>query len=194
MQLIQNRLIKTNGVNLETVGHVEPGDASLISKLTAIQETLEASNLQTGLLQVRSLLNEYQATKYSTTAGNSTDLKLKIFTMGRFSVIHENEPIVFRSKAQKRPLDLLKAIIALGSRGVSKSHLTELLWPDSSGDAAVSVINTTLSRLRKLIGKDAILTEDGCISLNRNYCSVDCWELERLLNSGKNPMVLLMKP
>ena len=63
---------------------------------------------------------------------------------------------------------------------------TDLLWPDSSGDASTSVINTTLSRLRKLIGKDSIQTENGCLSLNPTYCWVDSWEFERLINAGKN--------
>jgi len=118
---------------------------------------------------------------------------LRIFTMGRFSVVINNKPIVFRTKAQKKPMDLLKTMIALGGRGIAKSQLTELLWPDSAGDASISVVNTTLSRLRKLIGKGAITTENGCISLNPEYCWVDCWEFERLLNAGKKPQAMNAK-
>ena len=158
---------------------------ALISKLTSIYTALTASDMQTGLSLVRNLLKEYHPEKPIPDSTIVNTITLRIYTLGRFSVVHKDKLIVFRGKAQKRPMDLLKAIIALGGRGVSKSLLTELLWPDSQGDAAASVINTTLSRLRKLIGKQSIVTENGRVSLNRMYCDVDCWELERLLNLGK---------
>ena len=50
----------------------------------------------------------------------------------------------FRRKAQKKPLALLEALIALGGRQVSEEALTGLIWPDADGGAAHDVFRTTL--------------------------------------------------
>ena len=178
----------------------------LVKRLQNIESSLKTGDLELGLGTIRDLISglfphentrpaavkEGEANAKSKAEQglhviNEPNLPVRVYTMGRFSVVIDGKPLVFRSKAQKRPIDLLKAVISLGGRGVAKSQLTDLLWPDSNGDASISVINTTLSRLRKLIGKEAIHTENGCISLNPDYCWVDCWELERLLNAGKDP-------
>lgn len=177
----------------------------LVQCLMKIQKSMISGDLERGLRTVRELLkclaldssqkgsklmehNNIDKFKNVESSELNKSFSLRIYTMGRFSVVVAGKPIIFRTKAQKKPMDLLKTLIALGGRGISKSQLTDLLWPDSAGDASVSVINTTLSRLRKLIGKDAIQTNNGCLSLNPRYCWVDCWEFERLLNVGNNRM------
>ena len=62
------------------------------------------------------------------------DYPLQIFTLGRFSVARGVEPILFARKAQHRPLQLLKALIALGGREVGSDRLGMALWPESEGD------------------------------------------------------------
>lgn len=179
-------------------------DKDLCSRLKSLEKSLISGNLQIGLDIIRELMNEFntlqgneklklenklEGEELSTPSQllSKNKIRLKIYTLGRFSMVLDNQPIVFIGKAKKRPLDLLKAMIALGGRYVPKSHLTELLWPDSAGDASVSVMNTTLSRLRKIIGKKAISTDNGRLSLNSDYCWVDSWGFERILNRGKNP-------
>jgi two-component SAPR family response regulator len=71
---------------------------------------------------------------------------VKIYALGRFSVVIDDEPLRSEGKAQKRPLDLLKAILAHGGRGVNQDDLANLLWPDL--DAARSALEVTLHRLR----------------------------------------------
>jgi len=105
-----------------------------------------------------------------------------IFTLGRFSFLINGKQADFSRKAPKRPLELLKAIIAQGGREISISRLTLLLWPDVDGDKATSTFNTTLHRLRKLLGDDRVLVlRDGKLSLDARYCWVDVWTFERLL-------------
>jgi LuxR family transcriptional regulator, maltose regulon positive regulatory protein len=109
---------------------------------------------------------------------------LKIFTLGRFSILVNGTPLQFEGKVQHGPLNLLKALIALGSRDVAEHTLIDALWPDAAGGAGEQSLATTLSRLRKLIGADAIKRQDGRVSLEPTLCWVDCWALERVL--GRN--------
>ena len=168
--------------------------------LSHILMALENGDLQGAIIAIRNLMTNPLEGQYPTTPLDwnnvirftdvSEDIQsnlqpLRIYTLGRFSVLKDGCRIQFQGKAQKKPIDLLKSIIALGGRDVAKQHIAELLWPDSEGDAAVSVINTTLSRLRKLIGKDALITDNGRITLDPSYCWVDCWELEKVLNTIK---------
>ena len=105
-----------------------------------------------------------------------------IFTLGRFSLLINGKPADFGRKLPKRPLDLLKAIIAQGGREISISRLTVLLWPDVDGDKATRSFDATLHRLRKILGDDPVLVlRDGKLSLDARYCWVDVWMFERLL-------------
>ncbi len=50
---------------------------------------------------------------------------LKIFTLGQFSIIKEGGPIRFSTKAQKKPLEMIKVLIAFGGRNVSKASICD---------------------------------------------------------------------
>ncbi len=110
---------------------------------------------------------------------------LRIYTLGRFLIEKNGTPLKFSGKVQHKPLDLLKALVVLGGRGVQEEQLADLLWPESEGDAAHSAFTTTLSRLRRMLGSEkAIRFQDKRLSLDPRYCWVDVWAFERLL--GKN--------
>ena len=83
---------------------------------------------------------------------------VRIYTLGHFSVEIDNQPLEFIGKVQKKPLELLKALLALGGRNIRHETLAEMLWPDSDGDDAHHALLTTLHRLRKLIGHDVVIT------------------------------------
>lgn len=104
---------------------------------------------------------------------------IRVRTLGTWSVEIDGEPLRFSGKVQKRPLELLKALIALGGRAVHESQLAEALWPDADGDDAHNAFVTTLQRLRKLLGqRDALLLQEGRLSLNPQACWVDTWAFE----------------
>lgn len=111
---------------------------------------------------------------------NNWPWQLRIYTLGRFSLLLNNETVVFKGKAQKRPLELIKTLIALGGRDVAEDTISEALWPDADGDAAHSTFNTTLYRVRKLLGDDVLRLSDGKLTLNSTLCWVDVWACERL--------------
>lgn len=107
---------------------------------------------------------------------------LDIVTLGRFEVRLNGEPLRFERKSQKRPLALLKALIALGGQNVPEARVADALWPDAEGDAAQQALATTLHRLRQLIGTEAVRRQDGILNLESTQCRVDLWSCERHLD------------
>jgi DNA-binding SARP family transcriptional activator len=77
-------------------------------------------------------------------------------------------------------LELLRTLIIFGGRDVSVNKLTQLLWPDADGDLARRTIETTLHRLRRLIGEECILRQENQLSLNPRCCWFDVRAFEQL--------------
>jgi DNA-binding SARP family transcriptional activator len=103
---------------------------------------------------------------------------VRVRALGSFVVEREETPIAFERKAQKKPLELLKALVAAGGDGVARESLALQLWPDPDADALVA-FDVTLSRLRKLVDVEgALLLADGKLSLNRRivWCDTAAFE------------------
>lgn len=107
---------------------------------------------------------------------------VRIYSLGRFSIVISGKPLDFSKKSPQMPLRLLKLLIALGGREVAEERLADVLWPDSDGDLAHHAFETTLGRLRKMLGfPEALKLRAGKLSLNDRLCWVDIWAFERLL-------------
>lgn len=116
-----------------------------------------------------------------THAGTVRPQPIQIATLGRFEVVVSGEVLRRSRKAQRRVLDLLKALVALGPEGVSRNAVAGALWPDSEGDAARDAFEVTLHRLRKMLGRDdAIQLAQTMLQLNREAVWVDVLAFERL--------------
>ncbi len=99
---------------------------------------------------------------------------LKINTLGRFEILKDDTPVEIKGRAFKKPLDLLKAIIAYGSPDIAVHKIVDALWPDSNGDQAYSAFTTTLNRLRALLdNKEAIRLRDGILMIDEGICRID---------------------
>lgn len=107
---------------------------------------------------------------------------LKIRALGSFDILRDGVPLEFPRKTPKKPIALLKALVALGGcgdRGVPEARLIDALWPD--GDAAADALAVNLYRLRKLLGAaDVIQVQGGRVGLNPERCWADAWAFERL--------------
>jgi len=69
---------------------------------------------------------------------------------------------------------------------VAEERLSDILWPESDGDMAHHAFETTLMRLRKLLGiPETLRFREGKLSLDHRFCWVDCWAFERLLGQGE---------
>jgi DNA-binding SARP family transcriptional activator len=111
---------------------------------------------------------------------------VRIYTLGRFAIVKDGRPLHFTEKARHMPLKLLKAIIALGGRDIGAESVIDALWPDADGDTGLRSLNTTLHRLRKLIGNDmAITLEDNRLSIDVRHAWVDVFSFQRLLGKAE---------
>jgi LuxR family transcriptional regulator, maltose regulon positive regulatory protein len=105
---------------------------------------------------------------------------LRIHTFGRFALVRDGQPVRFEGRVQKRALELLRVLVALGGRDVSEQRCCDTLWPDADGDAARTSLKMTLHRLRGVIGHDAIVLRGSKLSLDPGLCWVDAWSFERM--------------
>jgi len=102
-------------------------------------------------------------------------------TLGAFRLLRNGAPLTFGGKVQKRPLEMLKVVIARGGRDVPEEHVTEAMWPRIDGDSAHRSFTTTLHRLRKLLGEDrAVVLSEGKLTLDGRHIWTDCWAFEQL--------------
>ncbi len=109
---------------------------------------------------------------------------LKIYTLGRFSIVRNGETLQ-PSQSKNKPVMLLQALIALGGRQVGKTQLANIFWPDSEGDFQATALKVTLHRLKQLLGiQNIIIQTPVYLSLNPSLCWVDCWQFERMANAA----------
>jgi len=108
-----------------------------------------------------------------------------VYTLGRFGILKDGRPLTFSRKVQKRPMDLLKALIAFGGRAVREEQITDAVWPEVEGDMAIQSMSVTLRRLRLLLGhEEAVRRQEGVLGLDPRYCWVDAFAFERLLGKA----------
>ncbi|WP_127996608.1 hypothetical protein [Piscinibacter defluvii] len=106
-------------------------------------------------------------------AGAAWPWPVRVHTLGRFAVEVDGEPLPSQGKQQKRPLDLLQALIAHGGEAPA-AHLADLLWPDAEGDLALGAFEAALRRLRQLLRcGDALRLSGGVLGIDRQRIWVD---------------------
>jgi two-component SAPR family response regulator len=110
-----------------------------------------------------------------------------ITTMGHFNV-YKNGRLLTSSNQQNqhKPSELLKLVIALGSRCVGEVRINDALWPDADGDVAHTSFSVTLHRIRKLLNMEALQLSDSHLTLNPEVCWVDVWALQKTLGAIKD--------
>jgi DNA-binding SARP family transcriptional activator len=112
---------------------------------------------------------------------------IRIHTLGRFGIQVDGSVLQFAGKSQRKPQELLKALIAFGSRDVPTERLIDCLWPDAAGDSAADALKTTLYRLRKLLQHHtALRLNDRHLSLATEYVWVDSLAFEDIAHQLKS--------
>ncbi len=143
---------------------------------------------------VRSLIDKCQLAAPEQ-APASWPWPLRIQALGGFAVWRHGELLAADGKAQRKPLALLQALVALEAfneeRAVEVAHLVDLLWPDLEATAPKAAFEMTLSRLRKWLGVDqALRLSNGRLSLNARlvWCDVDAFgQLAMALQASLRP-------
>jgi DNA-binding SARP family transcriptional activator len=105
--------------------------------------------------------------------------------LGGFDLARDNAPIRFTGKAQHRPLDVLKFVVASGGRNVETEQLIAALWPEADGAASRSSFDVALFRLRKLLDVDnALVVAGGTLSIAESMVWTDVRALEKAFEAA----------
>jgi ATP/maltotriose-dependent transcriptional regulator MalT len=148
----------------------------------AVARALEHA-LQAGIEPgyVRSLIKRRRLMPETQSQGAAWPWAYRIQTFGGFRLLRHDEPLPAVGKAQRRPLELLKLLIACGGEQVPEGRVTDALWPRVDGDSAHRSFTSALHRLRKLLGEErAVVLHEGRLTLDRRYFWVDAWAFEGL--------------
>jgi LuxR family transcriptional regulator, maltose regulon positive regulatory protein len=140
--------------------------------------------LRSGTEAVRELTKQYSR-RPSPKPDSARTWPFKVFVLGRFQVLKDDAPIRFSRRQQRKPLELLQALIAFGGTEVGAGKLTDALWPDSEGDAGYHALESALYRLRQLLGAPStVVMAGGKLTLDRQQVWVDMWAFESELRAG----------
>jgi LuxR family maltose regulon positive regulatory protein len=105
----------------------------------------------------------------------------QIVTFGRFEICRDGKPIEYGRKAPKKPLALLRALIAASEGGASESALADALWADEEADAADRALAAAIHRLRALLGStETVQVSSNRVKLNAKRVWVDAWAFDAL--------------
>lgn len=119
---------------------------------------------------------------------------VRVYALGALRVYVDEGLLRFPRKAPRKPIALLKVIIALGGRNVPMARVLDSLWPDEEGDRAYHAFGLALHRLRKLLGSnDAVLLDQSRLSLNPKWVWTDVERLHQVLQevlTTGNPLPL----
>lgn len=108
--------------------------------------------------------------------------RVNISCLGRFTIQLDGHRISTGSgKAQRKPRELLFHLIIANGRDLEQGWLADELWPDADGDQSIHSLTTTIYRLRKLIGAQAVIHADSHVRLNPLCVSTDLGRLRDAL-------------
>ncbi|HJU22157.1 MAG TPA: hypothetical protein VJ891_06580, partial [Casimicrobiaceae bacterium] len=86
---------------------------------------------------------------------------IRIHALGGLRVDVNDRPVQFGPKAPRKPLELLKLLVARGPSAVDMAVVFDALWPDAEGAEARGAFDMALLRLRKMLGDDGALRING---------------------------------
>jgi len=146
----------------------------------AIRSRLYAIALDRGIETefVREVVRRYRV-RPPGQAGANWPWPIKVHAFGKFEVLLDDRPLEFGRKVPRKPLAVLKVIVAAGGSEVPDTALIDALWPELDGDAAYNALTAALARLRVILNdKEAVRQHGGKVALNRATCWVDFWQFE----------------
>jgi ATP/maltotriose-dependent transcriptional regulator MalT/DNA-binding SARP family transcriptional activator len=150
----------------------------------SVMSPLYAKALEAGIEtdHLRLLISRHKLSPPTPPETDDWPYPIKIYMLGSFRLLRDDQPVEFGGKGQYKPLTMLKALIAFGGREVSEERIIDLMWPDAEGDLGHKSFEITLLRLRRLLGKEgAVQLKGGTLSLDPRYCWTDVWAVEEIV-------------
>lgn len=161
------RDLRQRQANLPILMTLIPSVASSLC-FFALQEDVESAF-------VRDLIARHRMVAPVHASGRSNQVAVRVF--GRTMLSLHGTAAASGGKAQRRPMLLLKALLAAHPAGRPQQALAAQLWPDA--DDAKAALNVTVHRLRKLLGRDdAVVVASGTIMLDGRVLWSDVGALE----------------
>jgi DNA-binding SARP family transcriptional activator len=125
---------------------------------------------------VNELIRRHGLTPVEAQTSGAWPYPVRIRSLGGLAIEVDGAPIALPAKGPHVPLRLLAAIIALGGRDVPEARIIEAVWPDADGAGGRTVLQTTLHRLRRLLGNsDALTVRAGVVTLDPQVVWLDMW-------------------
>lgn len=112
-------------------------------------------------------------------SGEARSQSVRVFTLGRFEIRIDGQPVRFGRKRPARLLALLKYLAVHGARELPEAQVADALWPDLDGDAALSALAVNLHRLRRLLGSTETVTHRAhriAVDSRRVWCDAIAFE------------------
>jgi len=104
-------------------------------------------------------------------------LRLKLF--GQFEIVGADPPIALSS----HKLSAMLAYLAMAEKPVPRDQLATLLWGNHFDEQARQNVRQALARLRKVIGKEVLVSSDETVQLNPTMIGSDARDVEGLIRS-----------
>lgn len=111
---------------------------------------------------------------------------VKIESLSGFNVYSWDEPLVLDGKSQKKPMEVLKVLVARSdplkpNKGVDVEEIINELWPRAEAKDPKGSFDVNVHRLRKLLKvEEAIVISEGRLRLNRDFVWCDVFVFESM--------------
>lgn len=136
--------------------------------------------------QVRRFIRRHRLLPPPVVVGPEWPFAVRVRILGQRSVLCDPKPIALADKAPPKLLELLDLLVCRGPGGIGRQAAAERLWPEADGDCAQQNMSTALHRLKKLLcHEQAIEIRNGRLALSPQYCWIDAWHFESLLERAE---------
>ena len=105
----------------------------------------------------------------------------QIRVLGPIDLLTPSGPV---SIGGRRPRMLIGALSIAATRTVAIDHLLDVLWGDDPPASAINTLHSNISRLRAVLGSDAIRLVDHSYRLGVCVENLDALEFERLIRAA----------
>jgi DNA-binding SARP family transcriptional activator/Flp pilus assembly protein TadD/DNA-binding XRE family transcriptional regulator len=180
--LTQRQLADRAGVSVGTVRDLEQGRTTRLRAESArrLANVLRLDRQQTRDLSLAAQGNDGIA---AAVAAPGDVAKVRIGVLGPLAAWRSGVPVTLGPPLQRAVLGLLA--LHPGT-GLSRSAIIDVLWRDDPPATAVPMVQSYISRLRRLLGPVCLLTSNSGYRLQPLACDLDLVAFERLVQRARD--------
>jgi ATP/maltotriose-dependent transcriptional regulator MalT/DNA-binding SARP family transcriptional activator len=114
-----------------------------------------------------------------------------IVALGRFAVLHGNEPVPVAAWQSRKARDLLKVLVARKGRPITRDAAAEALWPEEDAEPLANRLSVALSTVRKVLDPGRthppdhyVVADARTIALRTDRIHIDLIEFLRIADEA----------